>query len=218
MKCATQGYNILDKCYGNVADAFVAKPKPPLSNCDHNTIHLIPIYKTLLKRSKPQTKTVLVWSDDNIKILKGCFACTDWELFHNMDIEDATETITDYIKFCVDTVVEKKTINVFPNNKSCITNEIKECLNRNKLAFNNKVKTELKLVQKELNGLLKEARKNIEHIFYFEDSRKLWDSMKFVTNMEPDRKRLITSNEQQRANYLKYFFLRFESPLEELGI
>ncbi len=159
MKCATRGYNILDKCYGNVADAFVAKPKPPLSNCDHNTIHLIPIYKTLLKRSKPQTKTVLVWSDDNIKILKGCFACTDWELFHNMDIEDATETITDYIKFCVDTVVEKKTITVFPNNKSCITKEIKECLNRNKLAFNNKVKTELKLVQKELNGLLKEARK-----------------------------------------------------------
>ncbi len=87
----------------------MAKPKFPLSNYDHNTINLIPIYKTLFKCSKTQTKTVLVWSDDNIKIVKGCFACTDWELFHNIDIEDATETITDYIKFCVDMVVEKKT-------------------------------------------------------------------------------------------------------------
>ncbi len=87
----------------------MAKPKFPLSNYDHNKINLIPIYKTLLKCSKTQTKTVLVWSDDNIKIVKGCFACTDWELFHNIDIEDATETITDYIKFCVDMVVEKKT-------------------------------------------------------------------------------------------------------------
>ncbi len=139
----------------------MAKPKFPLSNCDHNTINLIPIYKTCftLKCSKTQTKTVLVWSDDNIKIVMGCFACTDWELFHNIDIEDATETITDYIKFCVDMVVEKKTVTVFPNNKMYITKEIKECLNRKKLAFNNKDKTELKLVQKELNGLLKEARK-----------------------------------------------------------
>ncbi len=54
-----------------------------------------------------------------------------------MDIEDATETITDYINFCVDTVVEKKTVTVFPNNKSYITKEIKACLNRKKLAFIN---------------------------------------------------------------------------------
>lgn len=53
IKCGTRGNKILDKCYGNVKDAYVAKPKPPLSTCDHNIIYLIPIYKTLLKRTKP---------------------------------------------------------------------------------------------------------------------------------------------------------------------
>ncbi len=68
--------------------------------------------------------------------------------------------------------------------------------------------------------MLKEARKKhrdiIEQHFNFGDSRKLWDAMKVVTNIEPFRKMLITSNEQQRANYLNDFFLRFELPLEEL--
>ncbi len=66
-------------------------------------IHLIPTYRTLLKRIKPQTKTVSVWSVDSTEIF--AFACTDWELFHNMDIEDATETITGFINFCMDTIV-----------------------------------------------------------------------------------------------------------------
>ncbi len=64
---------------------------------------------------------IIVWSDDSIEILKGCFACTDWKLFHEMDVEDATETITDYINFCVDTVVEMKTVTVITCNCNCIS-------------------------------------------------------------------------------------------------
>lgn len=110
IKCSTRGNRTLDKCYGNVKDAYVAKAKPPLSNCDHNTVHLIPTYKTLLKRAKPHTKTISVWSEDSIETLKGCFDSTDWDLFHEMDIETATESITDYIHFCVGSIVEKKTV------------------------------------------------------------------------------------------------------------
>lgn len=38
---------ILDKCYGNIKNAYTAKPKTPLANSDHNTIQLIPTYKTI---------------------------------------------------------------------------------------------------------------------------------------------------------------------------
>ena len=62
--CVTRDNRILDKCYGNVKNTYTAKPKPPLSNSDHNTVQLIPVYKTVLKRSKPQTKTVTVWDRD----------------------------------------------------------------------------------------------------------------------------------------------------------
>ncbi len=57
VKCPTRDNKILDKCYGNVKRAYVAKSRPPLASLDHNTVHLIPTYRTVLKRSKPFVKT-----------------------------------------------------------------------------------------------------------------------------------------------------------------
>lgn len=107
----------MDKCYGNIKNAYTAKSKPPLANSDHNTIHLIPTYKSLLKRSKPQLKTVMVWSDESIETLKACFSCTGGSIFYNTNIDDAVESVTGYISFCVENVVTQKNIVVYPNNK-----------------------------------------------------------------------------------------------------
>lgn len=73
INCYTRKNRILDKCYGNLKLAYTATAKPPLSNSDHNTVHLIPIYKTALKSSKPLVKSMNVWSEDSIESLKGCF-------------------------------------------------------------------------------------------------------------------------------------------------
>lgn len=134
----------------NIKNAYTAKPKPPLANSDHNTIQLIPTYKTVLKQNKPRTKTVAVWTEDSIETLKGCFACTDWSIFHSSNIDDATESITSYILFCIDNVVAKKDITVYPNNKPFITKEVKQCINRKKVAFRNCDRLQLKTVQQEL--------------------------------------------------------------------
>lgn len=66
----------------------------PIANSDHNTVYLIPIYKTVLKSFKPKSKTVAVWLNDNVESLKGCFLCTDWTVFHCQHIDIATEAIT----------------------------------------------------------------------------------------------------------------------------
>lgn len=64
------------------------------------------------------------------------------------------------------------------------------------MAFINHDKIKLKSVQRELNLLLKGARKKhrdtTEHNFNWGDSKKLWDAMEVVTNMEQSCKRLIT--------------------------
>lgn len=52
---------------------YTAIAKPPLSNADHNTAHLICLYKTSLKSSKPLVMVTIVWTDDSILTLKGCF-------------------------------------------------------------------------------------------------------------------------------------------------
>ena len=118
--CNTRHNRVLDKCYVNIKNAYIAKPLPPLSNSDHNTVQLIPMYKTVFKRSKPQTKTVTVWDKDSLETLKGSFLCTDWDILSNLEIDEATEVITDYVHFCADNVVTKKDITVYPNNKPTI--------------------------------------------------------------------------------------------------
>ena len=214
IKCSTRGDKVLDKCYGNIKNAYRARSKPPLSNSDHNTVHLMPTYKTVFKSSKPQTKSIYEWSHDNIETLKGSFLCTNWDIFHDLDIDEAAETITDYILFCVSCVVTKKVVTVYPNNKPYITGEIKDCIKRKQLAFKNKDWMRVKAVQKELNHMLREARRKhkdiIEQNFTSMNSKTLWDSMKAATNMSTRPKRLMINNELEMANELNDFFLRFD--------
>ena len=137
MKCNTRNNNILDKCYGNVKDAYTARAKPPLSNSDHNAIHLLSTYRSVFKSSKPEIRTVKVWSEDIIDELKGCFLSTDWDIFlKDADIDSATESTTDYISFCVHSIIPQRTVKIYPNNKPYITRDIKECINRKNLPSN----------------------------------------------------------------------------------
>lgn len=42
VKCNTRKRKILDRCYGNVRDAYTVRAKPLLDNINHNAIHLLP--------------------------------------------------------------------------------------------------------------------------------------------------------------------------------
>lgn len=76
VKCNTRN-NILDKCYGNIKDAYTVRARPPLDNSDHNVIQLLPTYRSVFKSRKPVIKTANVWSSESIEELRGCFLCTD---------------------------------------------------------------------------------------------------------------------------------------------
>ncbi len=67
----TRRANILDMCYGNVADAFRARSYSPLGAADHNIISLLPLYKQQLKRHSPQRYSAPQWSGDAITPLTG---------------------------------------------------------------------------------------------------------------------------------------------------
>ncbi len=69
VRCDTRKTIFFDKCYGNVKNAYAAKSKPPLSNSDHNVVHLIPSYKSVFKTCKPEHKMVNVWTEDSMETL-----------------------------------------------------------------------------------------------------------------------------------------------------
>lgn len=138
VKTGTHKDRVLDKCYGTIRDAYAAKIRPPLSTLDHNTVPLIPKFKSALKRSKPEVKTVCMWQDSRNEELSGCFLATDWDVFYDTGSVDTTaEVITDYISFCVQSVIPQKTIKIYSNNKDYMTADIKDCVKRKKAAFVN---------------------------------------------------------------------------------
>ena len=108
-------------CYGTVKNAYVSSPLPPLGTSDHIAVHLRPTYKTLVEREKPQTRTVKIWNNDSIMALQGCFDCTIWEVFKHIDINAWVVAVSDYITFCMESVIPMKTFKVFPNDKPWVS-------------------------------------------------------------------------------------------------
>ncbi|GFR74056.1 ReO_6 protein [Elysia marginata] len=117
--CPTRGKNILDLCYGNFKDAYKCKALPGLGKSDHQMMQLTPKYGTVLKKSKVDKQVVSVWNAENTEMLQECFDCTDWTGFEDScaNIDELTDSITEYIKFCENVTIKKKEIVYFPNSK-----------------------------------------------------------------------------------------------------
>ena len=76
-------------------------------------------------------KTIKIWTPENIDQLNGCCECTYWGVMieSSTSIDQATDVITSYIRFCEDNIVSKKSIKIFPNNNPWVTKRIKNTLN-----------------------------------------------------------------------------------------
>lgn len=97
-------------------------------------MHLLPTYKTVLKRHKAQVRVIKDWTDESILCLQDCFDCTDWEMFKKScgdDLNEWTDVTCSYIAFCRDMIVPCKQVKIYPNNKPWITKTVKDSLQKN---------------------------------------------------------------------------------------
>ncbi len=135
--CPTRLTRTLDRCYGNIPEAYKAVCGPPLGKSDHNVIHLLPKYIAAVKRTKPVTKQIQVWTEESRERVKDGLEDTIWDVFFESckDGQELTDVITSYIKFCEDVVCETKTVKIYPNNKPWVSKQLKMCLNDKKVAF-----------------------------------------------------------------------------------
>jgi len=87
--------------------------------------------------------------------LRGCFDCTDWRLFYDStsDQNELVVVISSYVTRCVDML-----ITVFPNNKPWVTKDLKDVLNKKKLAFFHGSADEKKQVNKEVKLAIRKAK------------------------------------------------------------
>lgn len=88
VSCPTRRGKTQDLCYGSIKGAYKSLPLPPLGSFDHNCVHLVPTYKTVLKREKTKTRGIKVWTDESVLCLQDCFNCTNWDIFRQFCGED----------------------------------------------------------------------------------------------------------------------------------
>ena len=97
--CATCNDKTLDQCYTVHTNAYNALVRAPLGESDHSTVLLIPTYRQKLRTIKPTKKVVRKMTDDSYDVLRGCFDCTDWNMFKEScgDIDELTGMHSDIV-------------------------------------------------------------------------------------------------------------------------
>ncbi|KAK0150009.1 hypothetical protein N1851_009244 [Merluccius polli] len=132
--CPTRQDKIIDLCYGNIKGAYKSIPLPPLGLSDHNCVHLIPAYRSALKRGKVQHIQVKDWSEEACLTLQGCIESTDWDMFTEScsDINELTNVISSWVVYCKDHVIPDKTVKIYPNNKPWVSKSLKMLLHQHR--------------------------------------------------------------------------------------
>ncbi len=129
----------LDLCYGSIKEAC-----KPLGPADHNTVHLLPDYRAVLKREKVHSREVKVSHEEYSIALQGCFDCTDWSVLTDSsdNIDELTDVVCSYISF-------SKVVKIFPNNKPWVSSALKGLIHKRKTAFEEGYYTEVKETKKD---------------------------------------------------------------------
>lgn len=121
---ATRGDNTLNKVYTNRRETYKAIPHPHLGVTDYIAIQLVSTYWPMLKSRKATQKAITVWPDEAVPMLQDCFQTTDWQMFKeaaseggDVNLEEYTSSVLDYIRKCVEDVTTSKTIAIPANQK-----------------------------------------------------------------------------------------------------
>ena len=186
--CSTRGNNILDHCYSTIRGAYRSLKRAPLGESDHNMVHLVPVYKQQLKRQKPVKRSVRSWSATAIESLRGCFACTEWEVFmdSSSDLDECTDVIMDYVKFCEDICVPTRVATFYPNQKPWFNKSIRNKHLAKEEALRSNDPSIIKAAKKDLKKSIALAKKDYkqhlqEHV-ETSNSRDLWQGINKITN------------------------------------
>ncbi len=127
----TRGDSVLDHYYSAFRDTYKSLHRPPFGKSDHSSVLLLPAYRKKLKLMAPTLRTIQCWPDQSDAILQDYFDQMDWDMFwaaSDDDIEVYSDTVTCFIRKCVEDVVPIKTICIYPNQKPWINSDVRAAL------------------------------------------------------------------------------------------
>lgn len=194
--------------------------RAPLGMSDHNVMYLVPLYKSVLEKTKQERRLVPVGSEESINPLQDCFSCTNWDVFINacVDLDELTETVSAYVTFCEDLVIPKKEIHIYPNNKPWVTKSVKNTIIQRNICFKQGDVTQYKVLQNQVKKELKLARLNfkdkVEYMFSTGNSHTVWEGVKSMMGMHSKKCNISFDDKLDfdLADDLNVFYNRFNVP------
>ncbi len=181
---------------------------------------LIPAYRPLLKLAKPVQKLITIWPENATSTLQDCFQCTNWNMFkeaatynNHTDLQEYTETVTAYIKKCMDDVTVTKTITTHANQKPWMTAEVRGLLKTRDEAFRSGDKAALKTARANLSCGIKNAKRSHaqkinNHFTDSRDTQSLWQAIQTITDYKPPPQ--ACDDDPSLPDTLNHFYSRFE--------
>ena len=175
---------------------------------------LNPTYTTLLRKTKPQTKTIKTWPEGALSQLQDCFSRTVWDLFSSHNLQEYTDTVLSYIQNCVDTVTVNKRVRVFPNQKPWMNSKVQSLLKNRNIAFKSGDRALYSEARSDLKRGIREAKAaykgKIEDHFAVNDPRRMWQGINHITNYRSSNQ-VTARTDASLAEELNRFFARFET-------
>ncbi len=99
-------WKVLRSLFPSAGQTLVWQQEKILRKCTTEVI-----YRQKLEREAPALRTIQCWLDQSDAILQDCFDHVDWDMFRaasDDDIEVYSDTVTRFIRKCIEDVVPTK--------------------------------------------------------------------------------------------------------------
>ena len=130
-------------------------------------------------------------------------------------VDETADTITSYIKFCEQNLIQTNTVRIFPNNKPCVTKELKGIRNETKHAFLNGNCTLVRGLNKEFRKKMKlvklEYKNKVDWKLLSGNASDTWKGRNRMMGRTRKEQPLVSDNPAQFANDLNRFYARYDN-------
>ncbi len=184
----TRGDRVLDHCYTAFRDAYKSLPRPPFDKSDHSSILLLPAYRQKLKREAPALRTIQCWSDQSDAILQDCFDHVDWDMFRaasDDDIEAYSDSVTCFIRKCIEDVVPTKIICIYPNQKRGLIVMFNQPCQHGHLPLNRKQASYD--LRRSIKAAKQQYKNKVEEQFNTNNARSMWQGINNITGFKGNK-------------------------------
>ena len=127
------------------------------------------------------------------------------------DVNILSDVVTSYITFCSDLHLERKEVNVFPNNKPWITSDLRKFIvNKHKSYGKEDYRTKQKLLNDKIKSAKDDYKEKVEKLFKQNNPKDAWKGLKVLTGVENKRKEPVFLSQPGSADRLNRFYARFD--------